>query len=88
MNQSIPEPYVIKGELPTRYPRGWFCIGADYEFTSVPQKLDYFGTSLVAYRGAESGEVHVLDGRIREVEAPVHVSSGGAAPHKLVAANL
>lgn len=61
MSQSLPDPYIIKGSLPDRYPRGWFCIGADYEFTSVPQKLDYFGTSLVAYRGADSGQVHVLD---------------------------
>ncbi|WP_062263819.1 Rieske 2Fe-2S domain-containing protein [Endozoicomonas arenosclerae] len=55
------EPYEIKGELPDRFPRGWFCIGADYEFTSTPRKLDYFGTSIVAYRGADSGKVHILD---------------------------
>ena len=61
MNQALPDPYVIEGSLPERYPRGWFCIGAHYEFTSMPRKLDYFGTSLVAYRGAQSGEVHVLD---------------------------
>ena len=59
--QSFPEPYVIKGSLPKCYPRGWFCIGADYEFTSTPMKLDYFGTSLVVYRGQDSGEIHVLD---------------------------
>ena len=61
MNEALPEPYVIEGQLPDRYPRGWFCIGTDYEFTSVPTKLDYFGTSMVAYRGAESGAIHVLD---------------------------
>ncbi len=61
MSQALPDPYVIEGTLPSRYPRGWFCIGTDYEFTSLPRKLDYFGTSLVAYRGAESGEVHILD---------------------------
>jgi 3-ketosteroid 9alpha-monooxygenase subunit A len=61
MNEAIPEPYLIEGKLPERYPRGWFCIGTGYEFTSIPRKLDYFGTSLVAYRGADSGEVHVLD---------------------------
>ena len=55
------EPYIIASSLPNRYPRGWFCIGAAYEFTDAPVKLDYFGTSLVAYRGADSGEVHVLD---------------------------
>jgi 3-ketosteroid 9alpha-monooxygenase subunit A len=61
MNEALPEPYILEGKLPERYPRGWFCIGADYEFTSVPTKLDYFGTSLVVYRGADSGEVHALD---------------------------
>jgi len=61
MDKTLPEPYVIEGKLPERYPRGWFCIGAHYEFTAVPQKLNYFGTSLVAYRGAQSGAVHVLD---------------------------
>ncbi|MCZ6829704.1 MAG: Rieske 2Fe-2S domain-containing protein [Gammaproteobacteria bacterium] len=61
MNQALPEPYVIEGSLPDRYPRGWFCIGTDYEFTSIPVKLDYFGTSLVAYRGQNSGQVHILD---------------------------
>lgn len=61
MNQALPEPYIIQGQLPDRFPRGWFCIGANYEFTATPRKLDYFGTSLVAYRGTESGEVHVLD---------------------------
>lgn len=61
MSQAEPGPYVIEGKLPERYPRGWFCIGADYEFSSSPKKLDYFGTSLVVYRGARSHEVHVLD---------------------------
>ena len=56
MSDALPDPYVIEGSLPQRYPRGWFCIGAAYEITSVPKKLDYFGTSLVAYRGAVSGE--------------------------------
>ncbi len=61
MNKPLPAPYVIEGILPDRYPRGWFCIGTDYEFSSVPVKLDYFGSSLVAYRGQVSGQVHILD---------------------------
>ncbi len=61
MDQTIPQPYVIEGTIPDRFPRGWFCIGTDYEFTSIPRKVDCFDTSLVAYRGADSGEVHVLD---------------------------
>jgi 3-ketosteroid 9alpha-monooxygenase subunit A len=58
---AVSAPYVIEGSLPDRYPRGWFCIGADYEFTTQPTKLDYFGTSLVAYRGQDSGQLHILD---------------------------
>ncbi len=60
-DKQTVEPYIIASSLPNRYPRGWFCIGADYEFSDKPMKLDYFGTSLVAYRGADSGEIHVLD---------------------------
>ena len=59
--QDLPPPYIIQSTAPTRYPRGWFCIGAGYEFTGEPRQLDYFGTSLVAYRGQDSGELHVLD---------------------------
>lgn len=59
--QDLPPPYIIESSLPSRYPRGWFCIGADYEFNNKPMQLDYFGTSLVAYRGEETGELHVLD---------------------------
>lgn len=61
MNQIEPQPYVIEGSLPTRYPRGWFCIGANYEFSTQPKMMNYFGTSLVAYRGEETGKLHVLD---------------------------
>ena len=74
--QSFPEPYVIKGSLPNRYPRGWFCIGADYEFTNTPMKLDYFGTSLVAYRGQDSGEIHVLDAYCPHMGA--HLAGAGS----------
>ncbi len=55
------KPYIIASTSPSRYPRGWFCIGADYEFTDQPMMLNYFGTSLVAYRGEDSKKVHVLD---------------------------
>ncbi len=59
--QDLPPPYEIESSLPTRFPRGWFCIGAAYEFTNEPVQLDYFGTSLVAYRGQDSGKLHILD---------------------------
>ncbi len=62
MNSQIaPAPYIIHGSLPDRYPRGWFCIGAGYEFSTEPKMLNYFGTSLVAYRGEDTGKLHVLD---------------------------
>ena len=59
--KDLPPAYQIESSLPTRYPRGWFCIGAGYEFSGEPTMLNYFGTSLVAYRGEESKELHVLD---------------------------
>ena len=59
--RDLPPPYQIESSLPTRYPRGWFCIGAGYEFSGEPTMLNYFGTSLVAYRGEDSKELHVLD---------------------------
>mgnify|MGYP007000432263 len=31
--RDLPPPYQIESSLPTRYPRGWFCIGAGYEFS-------------------------------------------------------
>lgn len=64
MNQpiSIQEPYVIRSDkLEERYGRGWHVVGAIKDFGIEPQTLNYFGTRLVAYRGAEDGEVHVLD---------------------------
>lgn len=60
MNQAQKIPYVIEGTVPDRYPRGWFCIGAGHEFTNQPRMMNYFGTSLVGYRG-EDGQVHILD---------------------------
>ncbi|HCH21203.1 MAG: 3-ketosteroid-9-alpha-hydroxylase [Cellvibrionales bacterium] len=60
--RDLPPPYQIESSLPTRYPRGWFCIGAGYEFSGEPTMLKYFGTSLVAYRGEETNKLYVLDG--------------------------
>jgi 3-ketosteroid 9alpha-monooxygenase subunit A len=60
MNQAQKIPYVIEGTIPDRYPRGWFCVGTSYEFTDQPRMMNYFGTSIVGYRG-EDGEVHALD---------------------------
>ena len=59
--QSIPDPYIITSSIPDRYPRGWFCIGADHEFSTQPKQMNYFGSSLVAYRSENDNRLIVLD---------------------------
>ena len=46
--------------MPERYARGWHCLGLASDYTEKPQRLEYFGTKLVAFRG-ESGEMRILD---------------------------
>jgi 3-ketosteroid 9alpha-monooxygenase subunit A len=46
--------------LPDRYARGWHCLGLSRQFGNEPVELNYFGTRLVAYRGADY-QVHILD---------------------------
>src|SRR3982074_542004 len=54
-------PYRIEAkEIKPRYARGWHCLGLASNFTAKPVALNYFGTRLVAYRGAD-GKVHILD---------------------------
>lgn len=47
--------------LPTRYARGWHCLGlaSDYQ-DGKPHSLDIFGTRLVAFQG-EDGKLRILD---------------------------
>jgi 3-ketosteroid 9alpha-monooxygenase subunit A len=60
--QQKIEPYIIKAEpRPERYARGWYVIGNAASVTTTPRMLQVFGVKLVAYRGEESGDVHVLD---------------------------
>lgn len=62
MTQATQKPYIIKTDvLNERYARGWHCFGKADSFTEEPQALQYFGKQLVAYRGKDSQEVHVLD---------------------------
>ena len=57
------EPYVIKAEeREERYARGWYVIGNAASVSHKSKMLEVFGTKLVAYRGKEDGEVHILDG--------------------------
>jgi 3-ketosteroid 9alpha-monooxygenase subunit A len=56
------QPYRIEAApLPERYARGWHCLGKAGDYNEQPRRLDYFGTKLVAYRGREDGQVHILD---------------------------
>ena len=59
---SNREPYVIKAEKrEERYARGWYVIGHTSSVGIKPRALNVFGTKLVAYRGKDDGEVHILD---------------------------
>ena len=60
--QAKIEPYVIKQDPPqARYARGWYVIGNAASVTTTPRMLEVFGVKLVAYRGEDDGEVHILD---------------------------
>ena len=48
-------------QIEERYARGWHCLGKVEEFNQQPRRLNYFGTSLVAYRG-EDNQIIILDG--------------------------
>ncbi len=62
MNQPAKTPYEIRTDVvPERYARGWHVIGLASDFSHEPVALNYFNTRLVAYRGRDDGEVHVLD---------------------------
>jgi 3-ketosteroid 9alpha-monooxygenase subunit A len=50
----------IHDEKYYRFARGWHCLGLSRHFGEEPVSLDYFGTRLVAYRGADYA-VHILD---------------------------
>lgn len=55
------KPYIIQAEeVPERYGRGWYTLGLAKDFDEKPVRFDYFGQSIVAFRG-ESGDIHVLD---------------------------
>lgn len=59
---SNRQPYVIKAEeRAERYARGWYVIGHTSSVGIKPRALNVFGTRLVAYRGKNDGEVHILD---------------------------
>lgn len=64
MNQAVTslEPYIIQSDtVPDRYARGWHVLGLAKDFGAEPVTLNYFGKRLVAYRGKDDAEIHVLD---------------------------
>ncbi|QCQ93417.1 Rieske 2Fe-2S domain-containing protein [Rhodococcus sp. SGAir0479] len=55
------------GTPPTRYARGWHCLGLVRDFADgKPHQVNAFGTSLVVFTGAD-GDVHVLDAYCRHM---------------------
>lgn len=62
MKSKVRQPRIIEAaEVPERYARGWHCLGLAENYTEKPTRLEYFGTNLVAYRGKDDGQVHILD---------------------------
>ncbi|MGJ0120342.1 Rieske 2Fe-2S domain-containing protein [Williamsia sp. MIQD14] len=56
------------GTPPTRFARGWHCLGLASEFTDgVPHSIEAFGTKLVAWGNSETGEVSILDAYCRHM---------------------
>jgi 3-ketosteroid 9alpha-monooxygenase subunit A len=55
------------GALPTRYARGWHCLGLAEPFRDGrPHAVQAFGTKLVVFADS-AGELHVLDGYCRHM---------------------
>ncbi|MCY0932073.1 Rieske 2Fe-2S domain-containing protein [Streptomyces sp. H27-H1] len=57
------EPRVIEAAaVPTRFARGWHCLGLAAAFKDgAPHEVQAFGTRLVVFQGADSGELAVLN---------------------------
>ncbi|MFB6520756.1 Rieske 2Fe-2S domain-containing protein [Streptomyces sp. NPDC056401] len=57
------EPRVIEADaVPVRFARGWHCLGLAATFRDgTPHEIEAFGTKLVVFQGADSGELSVLN---------------------------
>ncbi|MCX5407960.1 3-ketosteroid-9-alpha-hydroxylase subunit A [Streptomyces sp. NBC_00335] len=57
------EPRVIEAAaVPARFARGWHCLGLAASFKDgTPHEIQAFGTKLVVFQGADSGELSVLN---------------------------
>ena len=55
------------GSVPTRFARGWHCLGLIRDFTDgQPHQINAFGQKLVVFAG-EDGVINVLDGYCRHM---------------------
>ena len=55
------------GTAPTRFARGWHCVGLASAYRDgKPHGLEAFGTKIVIWAGAD-GELHALDGYCRHM---------------------
>ena len=67
MNDRLGVRTIDAGPLPTRYARGWHCLGlADRFRQGGPHAVHAFGTKLVVFADS-SGALHVLDGYCRHM---------------------
>lgn len=59
--------YIETGALPTRYARGWHCLGLESSFRDgKPHAVEAFGTRLVVFEDG-SGRLRVLDAYCRHM---------------------
>ncbi len=67
MNDRLGVRTIDAGPLPSRYARGWHCLGlADTFRDGGPHAVRAFGTKLVVFADS-SGTLHVLDGYCRHM---------------------
>ena len=59
--------YIEAAAAPTRFARGWHCLGLIRDFgDGKPHAIDAFGQKLVVFRGGD-GQINVLDGYCRHM---------------------
>ena len=67
MNDSDGVRTIDQGNPPSRFARGWHCLGlADRFRDSGPHAVEAFGTKLAVFADS-AGELHVLDGYCRHM---------------------
>lgn len=67
MTQGQAVRSIDAGQPPTRFARGWHCLGlADSFRDGKPHAVNAFGTKLVVFAG-EDGKLNVLDGYCRHM---------------------